>query len=117
MEKLFLVCLNGICFGILEEGHSPFQFILSCFAQESDKKQKEFIKDSFQEALTKCKNVYQITFVTTDSEKEDLKKAIGKIIDYKKENSNDGWRTWEEYLKFIDYKKFDEYNKEIVSIL
>lgn len=118
MEKLILVCFNGIFHGILEKGiciHSSIQYR---FSDKSIEAQEKFVTECFQDAIKIYKDKYVITFVVSGIEKDNLKKAIMKIIAYNKEHcSNDGSECWEDYLSMINYPSFDKFNRKVVELI
>lgn len=111
MKKLFVFCMNGIIHALNEDGRELFSSVLCGFTQESYDNQMKFIKEEFGKCKKDFSKEYEVTFIKSPEEKQNLKEAIRKKIVYEKETyRNNDWEYWERDLTKINTPLFDYYN-------
>ncbi len=116
MEKLFLFSLEGILYGLTEDGSEKFSKVVFAFLERPWELRKEIVIDMFKETLEQFRDKYNVVLITDDSTKEALKVVMRKRIDYLKANySNNNHYYWERDLQSVDTPIFDRYNKNVLE--
>ncbi|MDP2670176.1 MAG: hypothetical protein Q8O99_04375 [bacterium] len=118
MKKLFLMCFNGITEALTEDGDRMGSAVMYGFTQEPYEEQKNFIIETFKNWEKKYSKEYEIVYAKSFEEKQALKEAIKKQIEYnKKKYSNDNWEWWEKWSLQIDGELFDKHNANLVEAI